>query len=316
MATVYLSTMDSPLLDYCRENPRPYTYFAIGSAPHTDIHNLTPAWDQIVPVFLKEVSGSKRAIHYDPWFKLPWLMEYFKDAEFSEFADGWRFVSADLEVLIFPKEFKHCGQYSERRDDWIVEGLISQSLEEKTLFVLQEYTGQEIASWFQKLYEASTYKGLFKSKILFDMTYGDDAGCMTDLTKYRPYYTGRGDFINLTLMTGDEMQKVIGVDPGVDAHIVKFYRSKCIALVEFHFVNYRRRVKGEPLLNHCMWYGTDARPEEIMGVLHSKFAELAPVLQRLGFLTPYKKSELEGLLTKYYLIDMYEWAPTFKRMLG
>ena len=117
-------------------------------------------------------------------------------------------------------------------------------------------------------------------------------------------------------MTGDEMQKVIGVNSGVDAHIVKLYRSKCIALVEFHIVNYRRRVKGEPVLNTCAWYRDDARPEEIMEVLHGKFGELAPVLQHLGFLTPYKLSELEGLLTKYYLIDMYEWAPTFKRMLG
>ena len=307
--------MDSPLLDYCRENPRRYTYFAIGSAPHHSVSSMTPKWDQIVPVFLKEVKSPKRAIHYDPSFKLPWLMEYFKDAKFTEFADGWRFVLGNLEVILFPKEFKHCGQYNEVKDDWIVESLVRQSLEEKTLFVLQEYTGQEVVTWFQKLYEASTYKGLFKSKILFDMSYGDDTGCMTDLTKYRPYYTRQGDFINLTLMTGDEMQKVIGVDSGVDAHIVKFYRSKCIMLVEFHFVNYRRRVKGESVLNHCMWYGDTARPEEIMEVLHGKFGEIAPVLQRLGFLTGDKMSELEGLLTKYYLVDMYDWAPMFKKVL-
>jgi hypothetical protein len=117
-------------------------------------------------------------------------------------------------------------------------------------------------------------------------------------------------------MTGNEMQKIIGTSEEIDAHILKYYRSKCIELVEFHIVNYRRRVKGEPVLNKCSWYGDDARPEEIMEVLHGKFSELAPVLQHLGFLTPYKLSELEGLLTKYYLIDMYEWAPTFKRMLG
>ena len=308
--------MDSPLLDYCRKSPRPFTYFAIGSAPHDSVDALTPKWDQIVPVFLREVSTPKRAIHYDPWFKLPWLMEYFKDAEFSEFADGWRFVRGDLEVILFPKEFKHYGQYSDPRDDWIVETLVAQSLEQKTLFVLQEYTGGEVQLWFRRLYEAATSRSFFKSKILFDMTYGDDVGCMTDLTKYRPYYTRRGDFINLTLMTGDEMQKIIGLNQEIDAHILKYYRSKCIELVEFHFVNYRRRVKGEPVLNKCSWYNETARPEEIMEVLHGKFADLAPVLQRLGFLTVGKMAELEGLLTNYYMVDMYEWSPMFKKMLG
>ena len=308
--------MDSPLLDYCRENPRPFTYFAIGSAPHTSVGDLTPKWDQIVPVFLREVSTPKRAIHYDPWFKLPWLMEYFKDAEFSEFADGWRFVRDDLEVILFPKEFKHYGQYSDPRDDWIVETLVAQSLEQKTLFVLQEYTGGEVQLWFRRLYEAVSNKPTFRSKILFDMTYGDDAGCMTDLTKYRPYYTSQGDFINLTLMTSNEMQKVIGRNAGIDAHILKYYRSKCIELVEFHFVNYRRRVKGEPVLNKCAWYEETARPEQIMEVLHAKFTDLAPVLQRLGFLTVEKIAELDGLLTNYYLVDMYEWSPLFKKVLG
>ena len=308
--------MDSPLLDYCRMNPRSYTYFAIGSAPHTSLRDMNSTLDQIVPVFLREVSTPKRAIHYDPWFKLPWLIEYFKDYQFSEFADGWRFVRDDLEVILFPRKFKHYGQHSDPQDDWIVESLVAQSIEQKTLFVLQEYTGHEVQLWFRRLYEASSNKPIFRSKILFDMTYGDDPGCMTDLTKYRPYYTARGDFINLTLMTSNEMQKIIGTSEEIDAHILTYYRSKCIELVEFHIVNYRRRVKGEPVLNKCSWYGDDARPEEIMEVLHGKFSELAPVLQRLGFLTPYKLSELEGLLTKYYLIDMYEWAPTFKRMLG
>jgi hypothetical protein len=308
--------MDSPLLDYCRKNPRAFTYFAIGSAPYHPVEELSLASDQIVPVFLRDIEAPARAIHFDPLFKLLWLRDYFKDAEFSEFADGWRFVRGDLEVIVFPKSFEHFGRYCEIQDDWIVEDLISQSLREKTLFVLQEYTGREIASWFQKLYEAAKYKGLFKSKILFDVTYGDDTGCMTDLTKYRPYYTGRGDFINLTLMTSDEIQKVIGLNKGIDAHILNYYRSKCIELIEFHFVNYRRRVKGEPVLNTCAWYSETALPEEIMKVLHSKFSELAPVLQRIGFLTSDKMSELEGLLTKYYLFDMYEWAPMFKKVLG
>jgi len=117
-------------------NPRSYTYFAIGSAPHTSVDALTSTLDQIVPVFLREVSTLKRAIHYDPWFKLPWLMEYFKDAEFSEFADGWRFVRDDLEVILFPRKFKHYGQHSDPQDDWIVESLVAQSIEQKTLFVL------------------------------------------------------------------------------------------------------------------------------------------------------------------------------------
>ena len=305
--------MESPLLDYCSKNPRSYTYFGIGSAPHHTVEDLTPLWNQVVPVFVTEVKKPVRIIHYDPYFRLPWLTEYFEKRYptlvFSTFEDGWLWQSNALQIIVFPKQFHRA------EDNWIVEGLINQCLLGNLQFVLQEYTGTEMRSWFQKLYDATKRKEYFKAKILFDVSYGADTGCMTNLTKYKPYYNSRGDFINLMLFTESEKKKAIGIHPDIDAHILNHYKTKCSNRIDFHFVNYRRRVKGDTLMNTCEWYGEGATPDEIMGVLQNEINDTLPVLTTLGHLTPEKKVALSELFNNYYMIDMYEWSTLVKKVI-
>ena len=306
--------MDSPLINHCAKNPRPYTYFGIGSAPHHTVDALTPAWNQVVPLFVTEVKKEVRIIHYDPYFRLPWLTEYFEktypNLVFSKFEDGWLWQSDTLEIIVFPKQFHR------DEESWIVESLINQCLLGDFQFVLQEYTGTEIRSWFQKLYDATKRKEYFKAKILFDVSYGADTGCMTNLTKYKPYYNSRGDFINLMLFTEAEMKKTIGIHPDIDAHILKHYKKKCSRRIDFHFVNYRRRVKGDTLMNTCEWYGESATPDEIMSVLQNEINQTLPVLTQLGYLTPEKKAALHELFKEYYMVDMYEWSTLVKKVIA
>ena len=81
-------------------------------------------------------------------------------------------------------------------------------------------------------------------------------------------------------------------------------------------MNYRRRVKGDTLMNTCEWYGESATPDEIMSVLQNEINQTLPVLTQLGYLTPEKKTALHELFKEYYMVDMYEWSSLVKKVIA
>ena len=178
------------------------TYVGVGSAIH-DLPGLNNKSDQILPLFVKEMlsSGTRvTAIHFDPMFNIDVMKEYFNqypDAELSHLGFAWHWKVKSAEVYILPYAFEHKGPDS---DVDFLESLIHRVLvSRRASLVFQQYTGYDPVDTFKSLYAASRRPSDFKDRVLFDVSYGADTGCCTDLTRWRPIYTPHGGFMNFLL---------------------------------------------------------------------------------------------------------------------
>ena len=295
------------------------TYVGVGSAIH-DLPGLSPKSDQIIPVFVGEAMIEGRmvtAIHFDPMFKFDIMEEYFKKrypmAEMHHLGYAWYWKFGLMEVYILPMAFEHKSQGDLAEDDVdFLQALINKVLySARGRLVFQQYTGYDPVATFKGLYAASKRQADFKDRVLFDVSYGADTGCCTDLTRWRPIIAPHGGFMNFLLYDTDEMRSIIGFRRDVDELIYGHFKKLYIQTVNDNHVNYRRRLRKED----CMFtrgipYGVTADPEEIMKYLKAKIYDFMEIFKRLDLLTPENELKLAELMLRYKPTDgvnVYDW---------
>jgi len=304
------------------------TYVGVGSAIH-DLPGLSPKSDQIIPVFVGEamIEGhTVTAIHFDPMFKYDIMEEYFKKrypmAEMRHLGYAWYWKFGLLEVYILPMAFEHKshGDLAEDDDVDFIDALINRVLHSaRGRLVFQQYTGYDPVATFKGLYAASKRQADFKDRVLFDVSYGADTGCCTDMTRWKPIIAPHGGFMNFLLYDTDEMRSIIGFRRDVDELIYGYFKKDFIQTVNDNHVNYRRRLRGED----CMFtvgfpYGVAADPDEIMRHLIGRINWHADIFRRLGYLKPENEIQLAQLLLTYKPsqgVNVYDWYSAITKIV-
>jgi hypothetical protein len=292
------------IISYCNANPREYIYIGIGSKNRTNnLNEFTSDLDQILPCFLNTVTKTIRVIHYDPKFAPEddngFLYMYFTSKGFIQIDNVWVTPDFRIEVIIIPEAFTDESLFSE---------YIKHAINCKSQLVVQAYSGIELASMFRQLYMtfSSADQVYIKDNVLFDITYGTECNCMTPMTQFAPLINNRGTFYNFLLYTREEKLAIIGENPRIDELIVKGINQDLSKILNENSVNYRKAVRGEPLMFEGH-YSQDASSEEIMTVMLKQVGNLLDVLDRLKVLTPEKRELFRTCSNNYRTTDMYKW---------
>jgi hypothetical protein len=300
------------LLQRCHQDPKRFTYLGIGSCPHVhSLEELTPRMDQLLPVPLtSELQGpSVRVLHIDPAFDLrsDLLTAYFAsklpDAVVSE-EDGIRCWRTDtIEICIASGRLNH------HEDYWFFEQLCNGVLETGGELIVQEYTGEPLSRLANSLFTTSSNPIAFKRKILFDITYGTDIGCMTDLEKFPPLrFPSSRHFFNVSLYTEAEIQQLLpSMTSAMCAIVRQTYTTRSKQLVNTYHVDYRRRLRGETVFCTSTDYSHTSPPHEIMTALEQKLFLVLHVLRALGAATNTQLETIRQLFSTYPLHDPYKW---------
>jgi hypothetical protein len=303
------------------QNPVDFTYLGIGTNPHaTTVDTLTDAWDQLMPVFVRDrlrAGDTVRVFHIDPQFKynLAFLKEYFATRFPRLTYDGeYSWTSDTLEIYLSDSYFYHKNKYDTNNDDPFLLELSESCLNTDSRLIVQEFTGHILIPTFKECFASTTRPSLFKKKILFDMTYGN-ASCMTDLTKHSPIYDKKGDFINFILCTHDEIKGLINLKRAdLDSLIIPYFKKAFIHSLEYHHVNYRRRVNGDVCMNKSDLYEETAPSSLIMGTLQEELRMSFDVLRRLGLVDEEKNATFIRLMDSYPRVNMYDWNTEVKKL--
>jgi hypothetical protein len=294
------------IIQYCNANTRDYTYVGIGSKNrYSDLKMFTPEIDQILPCFLETVTGTIRVIHFDPYFAAEYdkgfLDMYFKAKGFDKVdQDMWLTPDHRIEVLIIPQSFD---------DNNFLYKMIEQAIKYSTKLVVQKYTGEELVSQFKGMYAwfSAEHKNYIQKNVLFDITYGTDCHCMTNMKEHGPMIDKNGNFYNFVLYDEKEILNSIGILPKMDRFIQQHYTAKMARVLNEHHVNYRRATRGEPLMFPSSSYSPDALPQVIMNYLLCEINTILQILDKLGAVTDEKKLIFTIYSTNYIEIDMYKW---------
>jgi hypothetical protein len=288
------------ILDYCAAYPREYTYIGIGTKNRTnDLEKFIPDFDQILPCFLDGVKKSIRAIHFDPAFRPDhdhgFLERYFQGKGFIQ-QEQYMWTSSRIEVIVIPQNLS---------DDSFLKEMIQQTIDSSSQLVVQQFTGHELLPLFKQLYlefnpEQQSY---IRQNVLFDITYGADCNCGTPMTQYAPVVDSDGHFYNFSLFTHEEQLAFIGRHPSLDKLIAKKILASLSKILNEDSVNYRKAVRGEPLL----FKSDTTNPEEIMRTLLRRVSEILAIMDKLGILTPEKKQLFATHSQNYKELDMYKW---------
>lgn len=291
------SSFEDTLLEFCKVYPRDYTYLGIGSCPHSV--ELPDSLDQIYPVFVREMSEFKtiRCILLDPSFTEKVADAYVvrRGLSKSPFLSGWRYTSPHLELVFLPEEFHH-----DRIE--FLRGLVLCILQKELQLVVQNFSGYSVESQFLSLYTEFKDKYSYKDLILMDVSYGLDTGCLTDMSKYKPFYTMEGCFINLLLLHPSQLSRYLGADAELDSRILTILKKKFWTILNDYHVEYRRMKQGIP----C-FYLKHETAEDIMKDMQTNLFMLVPGLLKGKILTEEKHTELQHLFRSYKDHDMYAW---------
>lgn len=319
-----MSTSLMELLHLIETSPHvDLTYMGIGSAPHAyTLEEYTTKSQQILPPFLQDDYAAHpektfRVIHFDPAFagKQQFLQTYFESL-------GWGLVSNlreetspsifcirnhRIEILLVPESFYHSSQKRETDQTWFLEVLLESMLRtQRQKFILQEYTGYETESLYHTLCQ-SLSKEKMKRQVLFDISYGTDTGCSTDLDVHKPYYNEEGNFMNLLLMNAEELVRIIGQSEAIDKILrQKLYGRFMTDLNRYH-VDYRRSLQGEAPFHQTHEYNHTTPSDEIMRVLQRTLGDQCAPLEKLGILNVASRRELERLFVTYQTYNPYTW---------
>jgi len=322
------------ILDYSKSNPREFTYLGIGTTPHLSVDKLDEKWDQILPVFLLEyiqkTDDSIRVIHIDPSYegKLNFLHSYFKTGNWRskvninfeyDTSDGlhvWRSEDHRIEIIFIFDSFNHNNNWNNKDNDPFFDHYINIVLSNNHKLVVQEFTGFELDRLFKSLYNKSKNKELFKKKILFDVSYGNDCSCMTDLTVHKPVYDKNGDFYNFTLYNDKDFINIIGVNERIDNIIRKYFEKVYRSKVNDIHVDYRRKLKGDNILFNNPRYNNNSKPDEIMMILQDELSQLIKVFQQLKIINEDKMKLINELFSNYFEYDVYKWNQSVLSILN
>uniref|UniRef100_A0A6C0BKE1 Uncharacterized protein n=1 Tax=viral metagenome TaxID=1070528 RepID=A0A6C0BKE1_9ZZZZ len=303
------------------QTPVHFTYLGIGTNPHTTtVDALTDAWDQLMPVFVRDQLRRRqkvRVFHIDPQFKynLEFLREYFATRFPRLTYDGeYNWTSSTLDVHVSDSSFYHNNKYDTNNDDPFLLELSEICLNTGSRLVVQEFTGHILIPTFKECFASTTRPSLFKKKILFDITYGN-ASCMTDLTKHSPLYDKNGDFINFALCTYDEIKGLIDLKrTDLNTLIIPYFKKAFIHSLEYHHVNYRRRVNGDICMNKSELYEETASSSLIMGTLQEELRMSFDVLRLLDLVDEEKNASFIRLMDSYPRVNMYDWNTEVKKL--
>jgi hypothetical protein len=313
--------MFETLLHRVIQYPKTFLYFGVGSCPHVrTVEELTPKWDQLLPCFVRDIYQSKasriQVLHVDPQFSThrDFLNAYFaKNLPNSVFyEDGSLMIweSERIQVICAATHFYHPNTYNQENHIWFLDALTEESLVNGFKMVYQEYTGQEIKHLFLNLYNScdENLQRRFRRQILFDVSYGTDTGCMTDMEKNKPFYEPNGDFLNLQLYSEMELFDRINTHPAVNEVIFKNLVRKYRTLLNDIHVDYRRKMNGDSLFHPDVYgYGNDSSPQDILESLEHELFKIVPQLQKLGLMNEETKEQLRSYFEQATTMDRYKW---------
>lgn len=327
------------VLNYHHMNPYPNTHCVIGSAARTT--NLTkylPQMQQILPPFL-DLSTQTRLIHIDPNFEnqIEFLHEYFNSKNIgftyddSEGMHIWRSTDNVIEIIIICISFYYSTSsqtlFNETspNSEWFFEGLINTALLTNSKLIVQDYSGHDTHFIFKKLYESSPNKQAYRNNILFDFSYGHN-NCDLDLIKYHPLYD-QGNFINIMLMSVDELMVHLHNHPFIDEHINNYYVIAYRSIIDIIPVDYRRKMKIEAgdqslgLICYKNLYDINTSYDEIISIFCRELEPIITVFRKIGYMNSEKEVLLKELLSGYrnYTLvtkpDIYHWSNQFIKII-
>jgi hypothetical protein len=311
------------VLEYSTLNPRDLTHVAIGSCPrYQNLKEFTPEIDQLIPQFMvKEIQSTNktiRIIHIDSFTEryLSFLHEYFKGKSTtmkinfkhndSEGINIWTSDDHRIEIIFL---FVFINHTNNRNEKSFLEKMIDSVLNNNNKLIVQEYTGYELANLFKMLYQNNSQKDLFKNNILFDVTYGEDCHCMTNMTKFFPKYKSNGTFYNFLLYNFIEMRELIGIDQEIDNIIKVYFLKEYYNNIEQDHLNYRRVILN---INH--YYTQYESADDIMNNLIDKIKFIISIFELLKLVTDDKKEKINDLLMNYKSYDVYKWREHMLQM--
>lgn len=324
------------VITYTNQIPYPITHCNIGSVARTTIlKDYIPRMQQILPPFL-DLTMPTRLINFDPRFdnQIDFLHEYFRSKNMGftystiTFSDSngmhiWKSENNIIEVICISIELNYQSSYNNNNGDiWFFEKLIESALEINSKLIVQDYSGNDTNMVFKILYNQSLNKDAFKKNILFDFTYGNNH-CDVDLEKYKPIYDSDGNFVNVILMSVDELMPLFKTNPIIDEHIYTYYIKMYREIIDVIPVDYRRKMKiesGEKTIGFVGYknlYTINNSFEEIINILQRELEPIITVFRHLGMMNPEKETLLHNLLTNYksYTLiskpDINWWSITF-----
>jgi hypothetical protein len=303
------------ILRICNEDPTEFTYLGIGSCPHAEsISKIDDHWDQILPLFLRDVfttNKTVRAVHIDPAFSDKWsfMKAYFEEKmpgsiceEISEKLYRWHTSQAD--ILLAASWIDH------EKDYPFLKKLTETHITYRAECIVQEYSGCELGPVFKKLFSETSDQDAFKELILFDITYGVDCHCMTNMVKYNKLLYSKGHLINFTLYTREERLALItrGISPALQDILRRHFTTEYKEVLNRLHVDYRRRLRNESSLWNNADDTTDGMTAEaIMDRLQVRLTDIIGVLHILGTTSVEKVGELKELFVHHRKIDVYDW---------
>ena len=311
--------MYETLLQLITQSSKSFFYFGVGSCPHAQTpQGLEPKYDQLLPCFVKDIAQNKnekiQILHIDPQFvnHVDFLRAYFAihlpDAVYYNMNDIYIWETSGIQVICASCRFDHPSPETQENHVWFLEALINEALSHSFRMVYQEYTGYEIQSLFLKLYGMCVNKRRFRNLILFDVSYGNNTGCSTNMTKYKPIYEANGLFLNIQLLSNEELFQKLDAHPSIrellSKNLIRDYRR---ILNEIH-VDYRRKMNGDPVFcPTAHGYNDLSTPGEIMLILEGELFKLVPLLQKVGLLSADNTQKLKTFFHNYLTIDRYKW---------
>jgi len=338
------------LNEHFETNPKDLLYFGIGTFPRIQkIEQFTKDVDQIIPLFLdKEIKTTKNTIRIlliDPAFDtcMPFLHKYFDNSPYNFYYDNssqfniW--ISSDfrIEIIVISMHMRNTGsigwQYNQvntenirKIHDDFINKLCTISVNNKNKLIIQDYSGAETSTLFKRLYEISSRKSEFKNNILFDITYGD-AHCSIDLINEEPIYDPSGNFINLMLMSVDELRPLFNYHPKVKKTVSDYYIKEYSKVKDQIPVDIRRKLLIESGNSNMGFnflkypYTLDSSFETILEILKQELNKIIPILIETGIMSVEKQnyiySELLNNFNEYKVIstanpkNIYIWCSNF-----
>jgi len=330
--------MFTAVLSYVKSKPYPNTHIIIGGAArYTNINEYTSDIQQIIEPW-KDMKQPTRYIHFDPNFNYQIKDGFIKifletkgkfNYDNSEGMHIFRSFDNIIE-LIFICQTVYYSQYISNNHfyfDSFLEEMIHDTLLNNSKMIVQDYSGKDTKYIFKQLYNKSYNKKLFKNNILFDFTYGNNH-CDVDFKKYQPIIDSNNNFINILLMSIEELKKYYHQYPIIDEIILKHYtdeKSMYRFIIDTIVIDIRRQElirSGEEIKikGYNEKYSVNTSKDKMIQILKQELDPIIKEYRELGIMNPEKEALLDELLTNYnsYTLksspNIYDWSTQFMKI--
>ena len=326
------------IISYVKKNLYPNTHVIIGGAArYTNIDEYTSDIQQIIEPW-KDMTQPTRYIHFDPNFndqiKSGFINTFLNtkgkfNYNNSEGIHIFRTFNNIIE-LIFITQSIHYSQYVSDNYfyfDSFLEEMIDISLSNNSKMIVQDYSGKDTKYIFRKLYNKSFNKEMFTNNILFDFTYGNNH-CSVDFIKYQPIIDSNGNFINILLMSIEELKKYYHQYPIIDEIILKYYtdeKSMYKYIINTIVIDIRRQelIRSGEIINIKGYndkYSVNTSKDKMIQILKEELEPIIKDYRELGIMNDEKEALLNELLTNYnnYTLtsspSIYDWSTRFMKI--